>query len=197
MSPGEVPGLGPHLVEADRGHVPAAGDLAGGVERGGGGAEHDGAPVVLRRVAQVLEQPGDLADAEQEHAGGVGVEGAGVADLAGAEVAAGLGHHVVAGPARGLVDDDEAVGTRRPRAAAAHPVARARARARGRAAARGQPAEEVLDPAGAADDVVGPEHQLGRALHPGLVADGRAQAGRASARASSTSSSSSTPPRLS
>ena len=71
--------------------------------------------VGLGGQAEVAQQPGDPADAEEEHAGGVGVEGAGVADLAGAEHAAGLGHHVVARPAGRLVDDRQPVRARGPR----------------------------------------------------------------------------------
>ena len=57
------------------------------------------------------QQAGRPPDAEHQHAGGVGVEGAGVAHLAGAEQAAGLGHDVVGGPPGRLVDDGDAVGT--------------------------------------------------------------------------------------
>src|SRR5690606_2542520 len=59
--------------------------------------------------AQEAQQAGDLAHAEEQHPGGVGVEGAGVPDLAGAEEAPGPGHDVVAGPARLLVDDGQPV----------------------------------------------------------------------------------------
>ena len=89
--------------------------------------------------------------------GGVGVEGAGVADLAGAEQPAGLGHHVVARPPGRLVDDREAVGT-------GHHVVVV------------DVAQHLFEARRAAADVVGLEHQLGRALHPGLATDGALEA---------------------
>ena len=109
MSPVSAAAAARTSASVDAGHVPRAGDLAGRVERGGGGAEHDHARVGLGGQAEVAQQPGDLADAEQQHAGGVGVERAGVADLAGAEHAAGLGDDVVARPAGLLVDDRQPV----------------------------------------------------------------------------------------
>ena len=88
------------------------GHLAGGVERRRLDAEHDLAHVGLAAARQEAQQPVARPDAEQQHPGGIGVEGAGVADLARAEQAPALGHHVVAGPARRLVDHHQPVGPR-------------------------------------------------------------------------------------
>ena len=145
----------------DAAHVPGAGDLAGRVERGGLGAEHDHAGVGLGREAEVAQQPGDLADAEEQHAGGVGVERAGVADLAGAEHAAGLGHHVVARPAGRLVDDRQPVRAGRPSLRHQSSLWISRRTSSRRAAPR--------------PTASGLKTQLGRALHAGLAADGALQ----------------------
>src|SRR3546814_19203161 len=64
--------------------------LARCVEGGGGRAEHDHARVALGPEPQVAQEARRLAHAQQQHAGGVGVERAGVADLAGAAQPAGL-----------------------------------------------------------------------------------------------------------
>ena len=63
-------------------------------------AEPDGGLVRLVGAGQVAEQPGGTADADDEHAGGHRVEGAGVADPAGAGQPTHPGHHVVRGEAR-------------------------------------------------------------------------------------------------
>ena len=78
-----------------------------------------------------------------------------------------LGHDVVGRPRRRLVDDEQA------RRAARRSSRGWRRRRRRRASARGprRAAEDALDALGAPLDVVGPEHQVGRALEPGLPAD--------------------------
>jgi hypothetical protein len=89
----------------------------GGIERGGvadGGhlalgvlglrldPERDPSDVGLGGPGQVLERLPGGADGDREDAGGGGVEGAGVADLALAEQAADAGDDVETGPAGGL-----------------------------------------------------------------------------------------------
>ena len=59
------------------------------------------------------QQPRRLADGDHEHAGGVGIERAGVADLAFAETPAEHADDVVARDAGGLVDDRHPVRRRR------------------------------------------------------------------------------------
>ena len=77
------------VVEVDVGHVVAGDDLAGGVEGRRLHAEHDLARCrscgrsVRKRSSRVTD-----ADADEQHAGGVGVERAGVADAALAEAPA-------------------------------------------------------------------------------------------------------------
>ena len=90
-------------------HRAAVEHLTGGVERARGDAEHDLAPVLLVGLLQEPQQPGDAAEADEEHARGVGVEGARVADAALPVDACGARDDVVRRPARGLVDDDEPV----------------------------------------------------------------------------------------
>ena len=74
-----------HLVGDVTGHVVGRRDLARVVERRRLDAEHDLARVGLRQRGEEAQQPGHPAHAEEQHAGGVGIEGARVADLAGAE----------------------------------------------------------------------------------------------------------------
>ena len=59
-----------------------------GVERVGLDAEHDLAGVALASVGDEAQQAGHVADADHEHAGGAGVERAGVTDAALAEAPA-------------------------------------------------------------------------------------------------------------
>ena len=106
------------------GHVLGPGDLARGVERGGGGAEHDLGLVGLGQRGEEAHEPGGPAQADQQHAGGVGVEGAGVADPALAEDAAAAGHHVVGGPAGLLVDHHQPGHLGRRRRSLARPSVR-------------------------------------------------------------------------
>ncbi len=82
--------------------------LALGVVGGGRDAEPDRGVVRLLGEHQVAEQPGGAVDAEHQHAGRHRVEGAGVADLAGAGQPPDPGDHVVRGHPAGLVDDDQA-----------------------------------------------------------------------------------------
>ena len=67
-----------------------------------------GGVVRLLGQHQVAEQPGGPVDAEHQHAGGHRVEGAGVADLAGAGQPAHPRDDVVRGQPGRLVDDDQA-----------------------------------------------------------------------------------------
>ena len=55
---------------------------AGRVERARRDAEHDVAPVDLRAVLEVAQQPGDPPEPDEQHAGRVRVERAGVPDTA-------------------------------------------------------------------------------------------------------------------
>ena len=93
-----------HLV-----HVVRRRDLAARIEGRRLDTQHDLAAVRLRQHGEEAQQPRDRPDADQQHAGGVGIEGARVTDLLRAEDAAQLGDDVVRCPARLLVDDDEAV----------------------------------------------------------------------------------------
>ena len=94
--------------------------LLGDLGRGGAGeqvalgvisdrrlTEPDGGDVRLLGEQQVAEQPGGAAVAEDQHTRRHRVEGAGVADLAGAEAPPGARHHVVGGDPARLVDDDQ------------------------------------------------------------------------------------------
>ena len=74
----------------------------------GGRSQRDFSLIRLRLAGQVLQQAGRLAEAQHQHAGRHGVEGAGVADLANARQAARLGHHVMGCPTGWLVDDQHA-----------------------------------------------------------------------------------------
>ena len=65
------------LVAGER-HGALVEDLARGVERAGGDAEHDPAPVGLALLREVAQQAGGAAEPDEQHAGGVGIEGAGV-----------------------------------------------------------------------------------------------------------------------
>ena len=104
---------GAGVVDRHAGHVVGGDDRAVGVERVGLDAEHDLARVALGALADEAQQPGDRADADDEHAGGARVERAGVADAALAEAAPQHADDVVAGHARRLVDDRHAVDRRR------------------------------------------------------------------------------------
>ncbi len=84
-----------------------------GVERRRLDSEHDLARVVLAGLLDEPQQLGRHADGDHEHAGGVGVERAGVADLALVEPPAQHAHDVVAGDAGRLVDDAHSVRRRR------------------------------------------------------------------------------------
>ena len=61
-------------------HRPPLEHRARRVERVGGDAERDGAPVGLGRLLQEPQQPGDATEPDEQHAGRVGVERARVAD---------------------------------------------------------------------------------------------------------------------
>ena len=91
------------------GHLPSRQLLARGVERARGDTEGDDAAVLLRRLLQEPHEPRDPAEPDEEHAGRVGVERAGMTDPALAGRAAELGDDVVARPAGGLVDDEQPV----------------------------------------------------------------------------------------
>ena len=154
-------------------------DLARRVERRGGHAEDDLGLVGLGQAGQELQQPGGPAQADQEHAGGVGVEGAGVADPALAEDPPAAGHHVVAGHPGRLVDHRQAV-DHESGPPGAGPVASAGAgprrhrRPAGREVARGCPRSGCR-----LTRRVGGEAQLRGPLHPDLA--GRSPPGGGSA----------------
>ena len=96
-------------VVARDGHRSLVEHLTGGVERAGGDAEHDPTFVGLPRLRQVAQEARGATEPHEQHAGGVGVERARVADLALAEGLAQLGDHVVRREPGRLVDDDETV----------------------------------------------------------------------------------------
>lgn len=68
------------LIFGDGGPVDG-GDFGLGVKGGGGGAEADGSEVGFGEAHEGLAAFGGFADEGEEHAGGEGVEGAGVAEL--------------------------------------------------------------------------------------------------------------------
>ena len=116
------PGQGcERLPEAALGQVrgPAAAgcdDLPVSVLRRGLHPEANGGLVGLVGPHQVGEEAGGAPDAQQQQAGGHGVEGAGVPHLAGSGQAAGGADDVVTGQPLGLVHHEDPVG-RRDRAA--------------------------------------------------------------------------------
>ena len=76
-------------------------------------AEHDAAAVGLARLGQVAQQPRGATEPDEQHAGGVGIEGARVTDPTLPVDLAQLGHDVVRREAGRLVDDDQAVAASR------------------------------------------------------------------------------------
>ena len=116
------PGQGcERLPKAGLGYVldPAAAgcdDLPVGILRRGLCPQANGGLVGLVGSHQVGEEAGGAPDAQQQQAGGHGVEGAGVPHLAGGGQAAGGADDVVAGQPLGLVHHEDPVG-RRDRAA--------------------------------------------------------------------------------
>ena len=96
------------IVDRHPRHVMGHGHVAVCVEGVGLDSEHGLGDVGLLEVGDEPKQPRALADPQNEHAGGAGIERSTVADLAGAEYAASLGDDVMARPAGFLVDDDEA-----------------------------------------------------------------------------------------
>ena len=101
---GSAQRLSAHPVGRGRGH-----DLALGVVGDGRLPQPDGGRVRLVAADQEGQQAGGLVDAEDQHPGRHRVEGAGVADPAGAAQPPGPADDVVAGPASRLVDDEQAV----------------------------------------------------------------------------------------
>ena len=142
------PGVGPPAVNLDRTHL--RGDLvdlppegvegisdqglvkvsgagrsqqpALGIIGVGGLAQPDGGAVDLAGQRQVAEQPGCLADADDEDAGGHRVEGPGVAHPPGAGQPAHTGDDIERGPAARLVHDHEPVRPVRRLSGRAHAV---------------------------------------------------------------------------
>ena len=96
------------LFPRDR-HRPPIEDLTRRVERARGDAERDLAPVLLARFLEEAQEPRAAPEPDEQHAGRVGIERAGVADAPLPVDPAQLRHDVVRRPPRGLVDDDEAV----------------------------------------------------------------------------------------
>ena len=88
------------------------GDLALGVLGGGLHPEADGDLVGLVRSHQIGEEPGGTPNPQGQQAGGHGVEGAGVAHLAGGGQAPGGTDDVMAGQPLGLVHQEDPVGGR-------------------------------------------------------------------------------------
>ena len=84
-----------------------------GIERIGLDAHDDFYRVALVPFGDEAQQSGNHADADDENAGGPGVERAGMADAALLETAAELTDDVVTGDARRLVHDGHAVDRRR------------------------------------------------------------------------------------
>ena len=152
----------PGVVDAHPGHVVGRHDGTVGIERVGLDTEHDLAGVPLATVADVAHQPGHGADADDEDTRRARVERAGVADAPLAEASPEHADDVVAGDTGRLVDDGQAVHGRRPTTghAAPRPLARSRTRriaVRAARAIRAIAADDVLDPLGGTDDVVGTE----------------------------------------
>ncbi len=83
--------------------------VAIGVVGIGGEAEADHAFVSFLRCSVELRQAREIADDEREHAGGQRIERAEMTDATLAKNAAHAGDHVVRGPTRGLIDDDNAI----------------------------------------------------------------------------------------
>ena len=77
--PGEVGRGRSHVLGRDRGHVPLPGHLTRGVERRRRRPEHDVGLIGLGQCGQEAQQSGGPAEADQQDAGGVWVEGPGVA----------------------------------------------------------------------------------------------------------------------
>ena len=83
--------------------------LPGAIVGVGGPAEAHQALVDLVAARVELRQPRGASDHQRQHAGGDRVQRAQVPDLLGVGDAAHLAHHVVRGPALGLVDYDDSV----------------------------------------------------------------------------------------
>ncbi len=107
--PGECCRRRLRLFEGDPGHVVAGHHVAARVQGRGLGAQHDLADVGLGQGGEEAQQTGGPAHPEQQDAGGVGVERAGMADLLVVQDPAGLGHDIVRRPPGVLVDDGDAV----------------------------------------------------------------------------------------
>jgi len=82
---------------------------AGGVLGIGGHAKCALGHIFLFLVHQIIEKPGGLADHNGQHAGGLGVKGAGMAHTLFPREAADGGHHRGGGHARGLEDIQKSV----------------------------------------------------------------------------------------
>ncbi len=98
-----------HVRWAHAVHVERRRHLARRIERRGRGPEDDVGRVRLGQHGQEAHQARGAAEPDQQDPGGIGVEGAGMADPALPEDAAAARHHVVRGPAGRLVDDHQAV----------------------------------------------------------------------------------------
>ncbi len=96
-------------TEVDATHIPLTRDLTRRIEGGGGSAEHHLARVGLGQIGEVPEQAGDTTEADEQDAGGVGIERARVPHPLLAEAAAELGHDVMRRPPGLFVDDDQPV----------------------------------------------------------------------------------------
>ena len=102
-------GQGPlELLARDR-HLGAFEHRARCIERIGGDTEHDPRPIGLARFLQEPQQTGHAPEADEQHAGCVGIERARVPDALLAVDPAQLGDDVVARPTRLLVDHKKPV----------------------------------------------------------------------------------------
>ena len=113
-------------------------DLARRVERARRDAEHDPPAVRLARLLEKSQQPRRAPEADEQHAGGVGIERARMTDAALRVGLAQPGDDVVGRAARRLVDDDEAVFIDRPRRCLTTTRSRAVPRARRAGTRRGR-----------------------------------------------------------
>ncbi len=102
--PAESPERGRNVVGRECRHVGFGHDLAGAVERVGSRSEFDPAGVALGQVRQIGQDPGEVANADNQHASRVGIERAGVPNAARAQRAPDHPNDVVARHARALVD---------------------------------------------------------------------------------------------
>ena len=133
---------------------------------------------VLPSAVRNRKQPRGLADADQQHPGRIGIERAGVADLALVEAPAQHADDVVTGDSCRLVDHRQPVGGGRLTSrhlARFRPAPSRSVGLRRSLRHRRLVVQDPLDALGRADHLVGPERQDRRLLRPDLAADRRLQ----------------------